>query len=78
MLSLDHISMQFGGRYLFDDLSFMIGPHDRIGLVGSNGAGKSTLLKIIANLAQAESGTVSKAHYITAGYLPQDGVTAAG
>jgi ATP-binding cassette subfamily F protein 3 len=70
--------MQFGGRYLFDDLSFMIGPHDRIGLVGSNGAGKSTLLKIIANLAQAESGTVSKAHYITAGYLPQDGVTAAG
>ncbi len=78
MLSLEHISVQFGGRYLFDDLSLMVGPHDRIGLVGSNGAGKTTLLKIIASLAQAESGTVSKAHYVTAGYLPQDGVTAVG
>lgn len=78
MLSLDHISVQFGGRYLFDDLSIMVGPHDRIGLVGSNGAGKTTLLKIIAGIAQAESGTVSKAHYVTSGYLPQDGVTAAG
>ena len=78
MLSLDHISVQFGGRYLFDDLSLMVGPHDRIGLVGSNGAGKTTLLKIIASLSQAESGTVSKAHYVTAGYLPQDGVTAIG
>jgi ATP-binding cassette subfamily F protein 3 len=78
MLSLDHISVQFGGRYLFDDLSLMIGPHDRIGLVGSNGAGKSTLLKIVAGLSEAESGTVSKAHYVTVGYLPQDGVTAVG
>jgi len=78
MLSLDHISVQFGGRYLFDDLSLMVGPHDRIGLVGSNGAGKTTLLKIIAGLSQAEEGTVSKAHYVTAGYLPQDGVTAVG
>ncbi len=78
MLSLDHISVQFGGRYLFDDLSLMVGPHDRIGLVGSNGAGKTTLLKIIAGLSQAESGTMSKAHYVTAGYLPQDGVTAVG
>ncbi len=78
MLSLTNISLQFGGRYLFDELSFMIGPHDRIGLVGSNGAGKSTLLKIIAGLTQAESGDVSKAHYVTVGYLPQDGVTAVG
>ena len=78
MLSLDHISVQFGGRYLFDDLSLMVGPHDRIGLVGSNGAGKTTLLKIIAGISQAEDGTVSKAHYVTAGYLPQDGVTAVG
>jgi len=70
--------MQFGGRTLFEDLSFMVGPHDRIGLVGSNGAGKSTLLKVIAGLNEADAGGVSKAHYVTVGYLPQDGVIAAG
>ncbi len=70
--------MQFGGRSLFDDLSVMIGPHDRFGLVGSNGAGKSTLLKIIASLSDADEGSVSKAEYITVGYLPQDGVIASG
>ncbi|MCX6136107.1 MAG: ABC-F family ATP-binding cassette domain-containing protein [Ignavibacteriales bacterium] len=78
MLSLDHITMQFGGRYLFSDASFMIGPHDRTGLVGSNGAGKSTLLRIIAGQQTAEEGTISKAKYVTVGYLPQDGITAAG
>jgi ATP-binding cassette subfamily F protein 3 len=70
--------MQFGGRTLFEDLSFMVGPHDRIGLVGSNGTGKSTLLKVIAGINEADSGAVSKAHYVTVGYLPQDGVIAAG
>jgi ATP-binding cassette subfamily F protein 3 len=78
MLALEHISMQFGGRDLFEDLSFMIGPHDRIGLVGSNGAGKSTLLKVIAGIHQADSGAISKAEYVTVGYLPQDGVIASG
>jgi ATP-binding cassette subfamily F protein 3 len=70
--------MQFGGRTLFEDISFMIGPHDRIGLVGSNGAGKSTLLKIIAGISQSDSGGISKAHFVTVGYLPQDGVIASG
>jgi ATP-binding cassette, subfamily F, member 3 len=78
LLSLDHISIQFGGRSLFDDVSLVIGPHDRIGLVGSNGAGKSTLLKIIAGINQSDSGSVGKAHYVTVGYLPQDGVIASG
>lgn len=78
MLSLDHISIQFGGRTLFDDVSLVIGPHDRIGLVGSNGTGKSTLLKIIAGINQADSGTIGKARYVTVGYLPQDGVIASG
>ncbi len=63
---------------LFDDVSLVIGPHDRIGLVGSNGTGKSTLLKIIAGLNQSDSGGISKAHYVTVGYLPQDGVIASG
>src|SRR5260221_6135058 len=70
--------MQYGGRTLFDDVSFVIGPHDRIGLVGSNGTGKSTLLKIVAGTIPQEEGTVSKAHYVTVGYLPQDGVIASG
>ena len=78
MLSLDHISMQYGGRTLFDDLSLVIGPHDRIGLVGSNGAGKTTLLKVIAGLISPDTGSIGKAHYVTAGYLPQDGVAARG
>lgn len=56
----------------------MISPHDRIGLVGSNGTGKTTLLKIIAGLVQPDSGTVSKAKFVTVGYLPQEGVAVSG
>ncbi len=56
----------------------MIGPHDRIGFVGSNGAGKSTLLKIISGINEADSGSVDKAKYVTVGYLPQDGLIASG
>jgi len=78
MLSLDHVHMPYGGRVLFDDVSVMIGPHDRIGLVGSNGAGKSTLLKIIIGAIEPESGRVNKAQFVTTGYLPQDGMIAKG
>src|ERR1051326_1374771 len=70
--------MQYGGRSLFDDLSLVLGPHDRIGLVGSNGAGKSTLLKVIAGIIAPDQGVLGKAHYVTVGYLPQDGVIARG
>jgi ATP-binding cassette subfamily F protein 3 len=78
MLSLDHIALQFGGRVLFDDLSCMIGPHDRIGLVGSNGTGKTTLLRVITGLVQPDSGTISKAKFVTVGYLPQEGIAISG
>jgi ATP-binding cassette subfamily F protein 3 len=78
MLSLINISIQFGERTLFDELTLSIGPHDRIGLVGPNGAGKSTLLKIIAGMQSSDSGRVAKAKAVTAGYLPQDGVSSAG
>jgi ATP-binding cassette subfamily F protein 3 len=78
LLSLEHIALQFGGRVLFNDLSCMISPHDRIGLVGSNGTGKTTLLKIITGLVQPDSGTVSKAKFVTVGYLQQEGVAVSG
>ena len=78
MLSLKHITLHYGERALFNDVSCLIGPHDRIGLVGSNGAGKTTLLKIAAGLATPDSGKVEKARYVTTGYLPQDGISTKG
>ncbi len=74
MLSLNKLTVSFGERYLFKEISFTINPHDRIGLVGSNGAGKSTLMKIIAGITPPMEGTVSKARYVSVGYLPQDAV----
>ena len=56
----------------------MISPHDRIGLVGSNGTGKTTLLKIITGLVQPDSGSVSRAKFVTVGYLQQEGVAVSG
>jgi len=71
MISINQLTVDFGGFSLFNDISFMIGPKDRIGLVGKNGAGKSTLLKIIYGKDQATSGSVSKPKDISFGYLPQ-------
>lgn len=78
MLSLEHITIQFGERSLFQDVTVTVGPRDRIGLVGSNGSGKSTLLKTIVGLQQTNVGTINKAQYVTVGYLPQDGVNTFG
>jgi ATP-binding cassette subfamily F protein 3 len=78
MLSLEHITIQFGERLLFQDVTATIGPRDRIGLVGSNGSGKSTFLKVIMGFQQTDGGNIKKAHYVTVGYLPQDGISAFG
>ncbi|MEW6509675.1 MAG: ABC-F family ATP-binding cassette domain-containing protein [Bacteroidota bacterium] len=78
MISAVAISLQFGGRYLFREVSFRIGPHDRIGLVGSNGVGKSTLLRILVGEQSPDSGEISRARYVSVGYLPQEGMSAAG
>ena len=71
MLSIDNISVDFGGTSLFRDVSFIVNKKDRIALVGKNGAGKSTLLKIIAGMQQPTNGTLSRPKDFSVGYLPQ-------
>ncbi len=56
MVSINQLTVDFGGFRLFEGISFLINPRDRIGLVGKNGAGKSTLLKIISGQMAASSG----------------------
>ena len=72
MISVNNLSVQFTGTNLFDHVTFNIGDHDRIGLVGMNGAGKSTLLKILCGWQEPESGTIVMASGQTVGYLPQE------
>ncbi len=64
--------MQFGGKFLFRDVTATIRPGDRMGLVGPNGAGKTTLLRIIAGVYEAESGSVNMPTNYQVGYLPQE------
>jgi len=71
MISINDLTVSFGAFDLFKELTFMINPKDRIGLIGKNGAGKSTLMKIIAAKDAPSSGTVSFPKDLTAGYLPQ-------
>jgi ATP-binding cassette, subfamily F, member 3 len=78
VISVSSLSLQFGGRELFREIGFRIGPHDRIGLVGSNGAGKSTLLRMLVGEGLPDSGDIAKAKYVTVGYLAQEGMSATG
>ncbi|MCR5445054.1 MAG: ABC-F family ATP-binding cassette domain-containing protein [Bacteroidales bacterium] len=72
MISVNNLSVQFTGTNLFSNVTFNVGDHDRIGLVGMNGAGKSTLLKILCGWQEPESGTIVMASGQTVGYLPQE------
>ncbi len=71
MISIEGLTVEFGGNPLFDDITYVINKRDRIALVGKNGAGKSTMLKIIAGLQAPSSGCVNKPRDLTIGYLPQ-------
>ena len=71
MISVEGLTVEFGGFTLFDDVSFVVNKKDRIALVGKNGAGKSTLLKIFAGLLSPTQGNVSIPKDLTIGYLPQ-------
>ncbi|MFR3488335.1 MAG: ABC-F family ATP-binding cassette domain-containing protein [Alistipes ihumii] len=71
MISVDNLTVSFGGQDLFKEISFLINPKDRIGLVGKNGAGKSTMLKVLVGEQPPTSGGVSRNGECTIGYLPQ-------
>lgn len=71
MISVDNLTVSFGGWDLFKDISLLVNPRDRIGLVGKNGAGKSTFIKILAGEQQPSSGVITKSGDVTVGYLPQ-------
>ena len=71
MVSLSQVTVSFGGFNLFNDVSFLVAPKERVGLVGKNGAGKSTLLKLIIGQISPSSGEVSVPRDLALGYLPQ-------
>ncbi len=71
MLSIDNLTVEFGGFTLLDEISFVLNKNERIALAGKNGAGKSTLLKLIAGERQPTSGNISRPKEISIGYLPQ-------
>jgi ATP-binding cassette subfamily F protein 3 len=71
MISVDGLTIEFGGSALFDSVSFVVNKKDRIALVGKNGAGKSTMLKIFAGLQLPTRGIVTVPKDVSIGYLPQ-------
>lgn len=71
MISIEQLTVEFGGSPLFDNIGFLINPKDKIALVGKNGAGKTTLLKLIAGKQNPTSGKIVIPSDLTIGYLPQ-------
>jgi ATP-binding cassette subfamily F protein 3 len=78
MIQLSGAGKRFGHKLLFEDLDWLITPNDRVGVVGANGTGKSTLLKILAGIETLDYGSIVRTKGITAGYLPQDGLSLSG
>jgi len=78
MIQLSGAGKRFGHKLLFENVDWLITSQDRIGLVGANGTGKSTVMKILAGLETLDYGSITIAKGISAGYLPQDGLTLQG
>ena len=78
MIQLSGAGKRFGHKLLFENVDWLITPQDRIGLMGANGTGKSTVMKILAGLETLDYGAITVAKGISAGYLPQDGLTLQG
>ena len=72
MISLNNIAVQFGGKFLFDNITFTVTERDRIGLVGKNGAGKTTLLRLLMSEFSPTTGHISMDNNTNLGYLPQN------
>ena len=72
MISVNNLSLYFGGQDIFSDVSFMIHKGEKIGLVGKNGSGKSTLLKVLSKEQSPNSGNLNFPKDLIIGYLPQD------
>ena len=78
MLQVSSLTKGFGGRTLFENVTWQITAGDRVGLSGPNGAGKTTFLRILAGLDEPDTGIITKQTGLTTGYLPQDGITHSG
>src|SRR5436305_4130743 len=78
MIQLSSAGKRFGHKLLFENLDWLITPNDRVGVVGANGTGKSTLLKVLAGIETLDYGSIVRARGISAGYLPQDGLSLSG
>ena len=72
MLSVQNVTVSFGGETLFNEISFRLGAGDRVGLVGKNGAGKSTLLHLIARDNEPTAGSIATEKNLSVGFLRQD------
>lgn len=73
MINVSNLTLSFGGRTLLDEITFVINPKERVGLIGRNGQGKSTLLKILFGLTRPNDGSISHPKEYEIGYLPQEG-----
>src|SRR5262249_20431497 len=78
MIQLSSAGKRYGHKLLFEGADWLITPRDRVGLVGANGSGKSTLLKILGGIETVDYGSISTTKGISAGYLPQEGLTLSG
>jgi ATP-binding cassette subfamily F protein 3 len=78
MIQLSAAGKRFGPKILFENVDWLITPRERAGLVGANGTGKSTLLKVLGGLESLDYGNVARTRGMTAGYLPQDGLSLSG
>ena len=78
MIQLSSVGKRYGQKLLFEGVDWLITNRDRVGLVGANGTGKSTLLKMLGDLETPDYGTISTGKGISAGYLPQEGLSLSG